>query len=123
MSTKPAAAQNGVFLKIYSRIVRSRERRRESKDWEERCEEDRRQRDEAERQRQEIAAAREAERRRRYWLLKEVRNWETAKLLRAYIAHVERLPSEEAGPRNAEWCRWAKGVVNDLDPKGKPIDR
>ncbi len=114
---------NEVFLKIYSRIVRCRERRRESKDREERWAEERRQREEEERRRQEIAAAREAERRRRYRLLKEARNWETAKLLRAYIAHVERLPSEEAGPRNAEWRSWAKGVVDDLDPQGKLLDR
>jgi hypothetical protein len=112
---------NEVFLKIYARIVRCREQRRQTEAREQAWKEEERRREELEKQRREAAARREAERRKRESLVEEARAWQTVTLIRAYVSHVERRISEGATKhgRNEEWCNWAKHVADELDPIGK----
>ncbi len=113
---------NAVFLKIYASTVRCRERAREAEVQRQLRLEEESQRQELEQQRREIASAKEAERRRREALFEEALAWQRAKLLREYLAHLEQLPSQEAGERNMEWRGWARRVAEEMDPIVKLVD-
>jgi hypothetical protein len=56
---------------------------------------------------------REAERKKRAALVEEARLWETANLLRRYLAHLEATAASDPDP---EWKRWAHSVADAMDP-------
>ena len=112
---------NEIFLKIYTRIVRARERKRKNDAWHRELEEEQRKKEADEQLRRAAAAAKENERKKREALIEEVRAWQTAKLIRDYLTHLQAHPSDDArsGSRNEEWHDWARRVAEDIDPTAK----
>ena len=106
---------NEVFEKIYGRVVHARERQRESEAREREWAERERRAAEAEKQRREAEAKREAERKKRVALIEEAQAWQTAKLIRDYLAQLERSGSG----RSEDWMRWARLVADEMDPTAK----
>jgi hypothetical protein len=101
---------NDVFEKVYRGVIRERRAEREHQERERRWAEEARLREEAEARRREAEARAAEERRKRRELICEARRWETAKLLRRYLAELE------SGAVTEEWRRWAAAVADELDP-------
>ena len=106
---------NRVFVTMYRIIVKHRAYQRKLDAF-------RRERDEAERQRQEAKRIRDEqlrqaaeERSRRRALIVEARRWNTARLLREYVAHIRAAPVSASASTDA-WSDWALKIASDLDP-------
>jgi hypothetical protein len=108
---------NEVFEKVYQGVVRERREEREHQARERRWAEEARLRKEAEARRKEEEARAAEDRRKRRELIRQARRWETAELLRRYLAALE------SGTVTDEWRRWAAAVADELDPTvAKPSD-
>ena len=109
---------NDIFVGVYERVVRARERQRENDLREREWKEEEKRREAAEARRRAELARKEAERRRREALVAEARAWKTARLIREYVNyrnHAEPGNRSENTP-DAEWTAWALKVADDLDP-------
>lgn len=107
---------NDVFVRIYGRVIHARERTREREAFERRYQEEQRRAAEAEERRLAAVARREAELKKRAQLIEEARSWQTAKLIREYLAHLE---TGEATGRSEDWVMWARKVADEVDPTPK----
>jgi hypothetical protein len=105
---------NPVFVAMYRLVVKCWV-------WERAQEEARRRTEEAERQRalerqikdeQERKAA--EERNRRQQLSEETKNWDAARRIRDYVAHIH--AANPNCPNTDGWTQWALAVADDLDP-------
>jgi hypothetical protein len=86
-------------------------------------------REEAERQRvwEEQEARRRDEAKRRRTLLREAARWRRVEAARAYVSAVERAAAERAGVSDFEfvtaaWTRWARAVLDEMDPMTPRVD-
>lgn len=105
---------NRVFVAMYRLVVKCWV-------WEREQQESRRRMEEAERQRaaeQRIQAERDRkaaeERNRRQQLSEETKNWNAARRIREYVAHIR-----DANPKHTTtggWTQWALAVADELDP-------
>lgn len=109
---------NAVLIKIYSRIIRARERQRERDAWRRQCEEEDRKRQIAEQARRDAAAAKERERKKREALVEEANAWRTATLIRDYLTYLQHHRHDDPlkERHDHEWHSWAKRVADDIDP-------
>ena len=96
---------NDVLLFAYRHVVHERNLRREREDQHRRYEEQQRAREEAERRARELQA-------RKAKLLEDARAWQTANLIREYVAHLEAAGTDV----EAEWLAWAREHADSLDP-------
>jgi molecular chaperone GrpE (heat shock protein) len=110
---------NDVFVKIYGRVVRAREWQREQEAREREWEERERRAAEAEKRRLEAEAKRAAERRKREKLVEDAKAWQTANLIRSYLAHLDKTSGAEVSSESGEWMSWAKEVADEMDPTAK----
>lgn len=107
---------NDLFRIAYRKVVRERERQREQARREREWEDAAKQRALAEEQRRREAAALEAERKKRAALIQEAKDWQTSRLLRAYIRHVKNTATASQSTVDATWTEWALRVAEELDP-------
>lgn len=96
---------NDVFLFACRHVVHERNLRREREDQHRRYEEQQRARAEAERRARELQAGKAK-------LLDDARAWQTATLIREYVAHLEAAGTDV----EAEWLAWAREHADSLDP-------
>jgi len=110
---------NRVFLMMYRLTVKSWQRQRERQSYQRQLEEAQRLRAEAERIRAEEERKAAEERKRREGLLLEAKDWESARNILAYVAHIcGAAQTSQVSSVDAGWIEWALGVASDLDPTG-----
>ncbi len=106
-----------VFRKVYLAVVRVRENDRKWQVWHREREEEAQRRAEQERLRQEETRKIEEERQRAARLIREATDWQTANLVRQYVAHVVRnMKASEPEEGLRDWKLWALHVADELDP-------
>jgi hypothetical protein len=110
------ARLNELFRVAYRQVIREREAQREHARWRKELEEAEKRRAIAEEQRRREAAALEAERKRRAALLQEAKDWQTSRLLRAYVRHITRSAKASQRTIDVTWTEWALRVADELDP-------
>ncbi len=113
------AKLNAFFAGVWKQVVLCRQKARDEQARERRAAVLAAERAEVERQEREEEARREAERQKRVSLLKEVRAWRRATLLREYVAAVRAASAcgvETTDSHAPEWAAWALGVAAGLDP-------
>lgn len=116
---------NTAFCRVYQVVLRYRQWRRKMDELDRQHREAQHTAAEKERLEQEEERRLQEERARRQTLVEEASSWQSAMLIRRYVAHVERVASEAAreSPRRSEfarWRAWALGVADQMDPT---IDR
>jgi hypothetical protein len=110
---------NRVFLAMYRLTVKSWVRQRERQAHQRQLEEAQQQRAEVEQVRAEEERKAAEERKRRERLLLETKDWESARNILAYVAHIrDAAQTNQASSVDAGWIEWALGVASDLDPTG-----
>jgi hypothetical protein len=107
-----------LFQPLYRKVVVDREQRREGAERERRQEEYRAELKRQEQERADREERAQQEKAKEKALLVEARNWQSALLLRGYIA--ARL--ELAGADAEDWARWASSVADRLDPLKMPAE-
>jgi hypothetical protein len=105
---------SAVFVAMYRLVVKRWVWDRDRREAQRRAEEAERQRA-AERKIQEEQARKAAEERdRRQQLSEEIKNWNAARRIREYVAHIHAANPDH--PNTGGWTQWVLGVADDLDP-------
>jgi hypothetical protein len=108
-----------MFVNSNCFTVKSWVRQRERQAYQPQLEEAQQQRAEVEQVRAEEERNAAEERKRRERLLLEAKDWESAKNILAYVAHIRgAAQTSQASSVDAGWIEWALGVASDLDPTG-----
>jgi hypothetical protein len=105
---------NAVFIGVYGKVIRQRERERKHEAQRRESEAEEAKREAVARRRREEEAARERERRRRRALIVEAKQWKAAALIREYVSHMAHTAGDARTA--AAWVTWATNVANALDP-------